>query len=761
MGVLAQAASIRKRRHNAVDQRHRMRVLARWLHQGLARVLDSWKDIVREHALLRRACLRFLLLGQPMLITGIHQESFSPQSPISPYASDRKHQHQMAESDAVNAPFLLGLFKKRKGHRPSNHASSSRSPESQARPGEKPYITRRHRLKLLKRVNQIFLDAEIEFLQLALSAWRVLVTGNTFSACLRLCMFVQMCACVYVCLCTRSILSVLSLVSPRLTFHNTDSGHVGNYATHSIEDAKSEERNRSQSSSPVAGISPYSSRRMTSPPLLFDTTTTTSEAGRMQQDELLAMAQAMGANVLSSQKSSPSLPADGGDKIEQPESLDDFAGPTGGEDAFQGHKEQDNQEEAREADALVDVHNLVAMTSGSSALFQLAHRVNITQPSTMSDSPREDTTESVSSASTDTLKGAPTTTNQDKALSHRYSAGLSDVASNTSKPPAVAQATAMLGFAARLSSSSSTSQNDATVLRKRANRGRHAAILDAALEAKKKEEAAAAAREREEDLLRRGALKMMALSPAQRRVALIRSIQRHPNNIVLWHMLAAFLQQRREYEAAALAFQNALKLNPNHIPSLDAYAELQREIGKEDESEALQERARQARAIVALADAHEVSSRQEAEALLDAAGFTAASVANARRSRRNASTQALRAEKAGSRVQNRVEVDQGAVRPAVSATGDVKWRCEHEGCSFTSSDFNDVLVHERSFHHVPLVPQQAAGRDDGQGPGQVGDEGGRGRRGCTGGQVPGMSEAAKKQQQDLVDLAKLMGANVI
>ena len=313
MGVLAQAASIRKRRHNAVDQRHRMRVLARWLHQGLARVLDSWKDIVREHALLRRACLRFLLLGQPMLITGIHQESLSPQSPISPYASDRKHQHQMAESDTVNAPFLLGLFKKRKGHRPSHHASSSRSPGSQARPGEKPYITRRHRLKLLKRVNQIFLDAEIEFLQLALSAWRVLVTGNTFSACLRLCMFVQMCACVYVCLCTRSILSVLSLLSPRLTFHNTDSGHVGNYATHSIEDAKSEERNRSQSSSPVAGISPYSSRRMTSPPLLFDTTTTTSEAGRMQQDELLAMAQAMGANVLSSQKSSPSLPADGVD----------------------------------------------------------------------------------------------------------------------------------------------------------------------------------------------------------------------------------------------------------------------------------------------------------------------------------------------------------------------------------------------------------------------------------------------------------------
>lgn len=181
MGVLAQAASIRKRRHNAVDQRHRMRVLARWLHQGLARVLDNWKDIVREHALLRRACLRFLLLGQPMLITGIHQESLSPQSPISPYASDRKHQHQMAGSDAVNAPFLLGLFKKRKGHRPSNHASSSRSPGSQARPSDKPYITRRHRMKLLKRVNQIFLDAEIEFLQLALSAWRVLVTGNTFS----------------------------------------------------------------------------------------------------------------------------------------------------------------------------------------------------------------------------------------------------------------------------------------------------------------------------------------------------------------------------------------------------------------------------------------------------------------------------------------------------------------------------------------------------------------------------------------------------
>ena len=466
---------------------------------------------------------------------------------------------------------------------------------------------------------------------------------------------------------------------------------------------------------------------MTSPPLLFDTTTTTSEAGRMQQDELLAMAQAMGANVLSSQKSSPSLPADGVDKVEQPESLDDFAGPVSGEDAFQGHK------------------------------------VSITQPSTLSDSPRPDTTESVSSASADTVKGAPTTTNQDKALSHRYSAGGSEVASNTSKPPEVAQATAMLGFATRSSSLSSTSQKDATVLRKRANRGRHAAILEAALEAKKKEEAAAAAREREDDLLRRGAFKMMALSPAQRRVALIRSIQRHPNNIVLWHMLAALLQQRRQYEAAALAFQNALKLNPNHIPSLDAYAELQREIGKEDESEALQERARQARAIVALADAHEVSSRQEAEALLDAAGFTATSIANTRRSRRNVSTQALRGGKAGTRDQNRVEVDQGSVRPAVPATGDHKWRCEHEGCAFTSSDFNDVLVHERSLHHVPLVhtmPQQAAGRD-GQGPGQVGDEGGWGKRGGTGGAVSGMSEAAKKQQQDLVDLAKLMGANVI
>ena len=67
----------------------------------------------------------------------------------------------------------------------------------------------------------------------------------------------------------------------------------------------------------------------------------------------------------------------------------------------------------------------------------------------------------------------------------------------------------------------------------------------------------------------------------------------------------------------------------------------------------------------------------------------------------------------------------------------------------------------QAFARKPTLAQQAAGRDDGQGPGQVGDEGGRGRRGCTGGQVPGMSEAAKKQQQDLVDLAKLMGANVI
>ena len=31
------------------------------------------------------------------------------------------------------------------------------------------------------------------------------------------------------------------------------------------------------------------------------------------------------------------------------------------------------------------------------------------------------------------------------------------------------------------------------------------------------------------------------------------------------------------------------------------------------------------------------------------------------------------------------------------------WRCAHAGCTFVSSDFNEVLLHERSAHHVPLV----------------------------------------------------------
>jgi hypothetical protein len=40
--------------------------------QGLARVLDGWKRIVHQHSLMRRSCLRLLLLGHPYLIKGIH-----------------------------------------------------------------------------------------------------------------------------------------------------------------------------------------------------------------------------------------------------------------------------------------------------------------------------------------------------------------------------------------------------------------------------------------------------------------------------------------------------------------------------------------------------------------------------------------------------------------------------------------------------------------------------------------------------------------
>ena len=35
------------------------------------------------------------------------------------------------------------------------------------------------------------------------------------------------------------------------------------------------------------------------------------------------------------------------------------------------------------------------------------------------------------------------------------------------------------------------------------------------------------------------------------------------------------------------------------------------------------------------------------------------------------------------------------------------WRCAHAGCTFVSSDFNEVLLHERSAHNVPLVHAKA------------------------------------------------------
>ena len=65
------AASIRRKRFHAVDQRHRMRLLARWHQQGLAHVIDGWKLLVRQNRLIWRTCVRFQILGHPHLLTGI------------------------------------------------------------------------------------------------------------------------------------------------------------------------------------------------------------------------------------------------------------------------------------------------------------------------------------------------------------------------------------------------------------------------------------------------------------------------------------------------------------------------------------------------------------------------------------------------------------------------------------------------------------------------------------------------------------------
>ena len=77
------AGSTRLRRHREVEQRHRLRVLSRWLHQGLARVLDHWKQITIEHSLLRRSLVRFLILGHPSLIAGIRSEQWHSANPSS------------------------------------------------------------------------------------------------------------------------------------------------------------------------------------------------------------------------------------------------------------------------------------------------------------------------------------------------------------------------------------------------------------------------------------------------------------------------------------------------------------------------------------------------------------------------------------------------------------------------------------------------------------------------------------------------------
>ena len=82
--------------------------------------------------------------------------------------------------------------------------------------------------------------------------------------------------------------------------------------------------------------------------------------------------------------------------------------------------------------------------------------------------------------------------------------------------------------------------------------------------------------EEEAHLLETTAEDMAGLPAHHKRQAITRAIERHPNNIVLWHMFAVFLHERREYEAAALAFGKALALNPNHVPSLDGYEALHR-----------------------------------------------------------------------------------------------------------------------------------------------------------------------------------------
>ena len=105
----------------------------------------------------------------------------------------------------------------------------------------------------------------------------------------------------------------------------------------------------------------------------------------------------------------------------------------------------------------------------------------------------------------------------------------------------------------------------------------------------------------------------------QKRVALVRAIERHPQNVVLWHMYASVLQEQRQFEAAELAFENALALNPNHLPSLGGFAACLREQHKDSAAEKIESRQRKSQMIAKLSSpaARNVSTRQEAEALLN------------------------------------------------------------------------------------------------------------------------------------------------
>jgi hypothetical protein len=154
----------------------------------------------------------------------------------------------------------------------------------------------------------------------------------------------------------------------------------------------------------------------------------------------------------------------------------------------------------------------------------------------------------------------------------------------------------------------------------RTRRGsRHAAILQAALREKEEQDRSAAQQAKEIELMQRGAAKVAALPLPQKRVALVRAIERHPENVVLWHMYGVVLYEQAQHEAAELAFENALALNPHHVPSLGAYARLLRERGQDRAAQKLEARERRSRAMARLSSpsTRDVTNRHEAEALLN------------------------------------------------------------------------------------------------------------------------------------------------